>query len=79
MEDDMTFNFGTYMREQFGDDVVVLQSSDANWDYDGAVRDFRAGRSSRAACRETLFALGVPAGQIRRILAGESLPTAACG
>lgn len=75
----MTFRFAEYCREKWGSDVVALQSEGDLDQFVDAIDAFFKGTLTAASLREALFGLGVPAPQIRRLLAGERLISASPG
>ena len=68
----MAFDLGRYSGRRFGLEVVALRGAADVDRYNDALDAFTL-TGDRAALFESLFALGVPADQIRRVAAGESL------
>lgn len=68
------FNLGEFTRERFGSDLIVLRCPRDLDAYQDAIDAFdRTGE--RATLYRDLLALGVAADAVRRIAAGERLPT----
>ncbi|ARQ01709.1 hypothetical protein [Pseudorhodoplanes sinuspersici] len=69
----MASRLGEIIRESYGSDFVIFDHEDDLDRFTSAIDAFFAGKLDVVSLREKLFELGVPADQIRRLLAGERL------